>query len=94
VNPEKEIDDPTDVKPENWVEAPKITDPEAVKPEEWDEDAPQTIADESAEKPDGWLEDEAVTIPDPEAEVRFLPLILAETELMRIVASVEARGVE
>jgi hypothetical protein len=31
VNPSKEIDDPTDTKPENWVDAKKIADPEAFK---------------------------------------------------------------
>ncbi|KAI5478490.1 calnexin [Pseudohyphozyma bogoriensis] len=68
VNPAKEIDDPADTKPEDWVESPKIADPEAVKPEDWDEEAPQTIVDESAEIPDDWLVDEEPTIPDPEAE--------------------------
>jgi calnexin len=71
VNPAKEIDDPEDVKPEDWVESPKITDPEAVKPEDWDEDAPQYIEDEAAVKPEDWLEEQEATIPDPEAEVRF-----------------------
>ena len=31
VNPEKEIDDPEDKKPEDWVDAQKIADPEAKK---------------------------------------------------------------
>lgn len=68
VNPEKEIDDPKDKKPEDWVEEAKIADPEATKPEDWDEDAPYEIVDEDAEKPDDWLEDEPQMIPDPEAE--------------------------
>ncbi|KIY65966.1 Calreticulin-domain-containing protein [Cylindrobasidium torrendii FP15055 ss-10] len=68
VNPEKEIDDPTDTKPEDWVEAKKIADPEAVKPEDWDETAPYEIPDEEAEKPEGWLDDEPLVIPDPDAD--------------------------
>lgn len=31
VNPEKEIDDPEDKKPEDWVDTKRIPDPEAVK---------------------------------------------------------------
>lgn len=68
VNPEKEIDDPKDTKPKDWVDEARIPDPEAVKPEDWDEDAPYEIVDEEATKPDDWLEDEPQMIPDPEAE--------------------------
>ncbi|PSN59558.1 Calreticulin-domain-containing protein [Corynespora cassiicola Philippines] len=68
VNPEKEIDDPNDSKPEDWVDEARIPDPEAKKPEDWDEDAPFEIVDEEATKPEDWLEDEPTTIPDPEAE--------------------------
>lgn len=68
VNPEKEIDDPKDKKPADWVDEVKIPDPEATKPDDWDEDAPYEILDEEAEKPDDWLEDEPTSIPDPEAE--------------------------
>merc|ERR1712196_508857 len=38
VNPPKQIDDPTDEKPEDWVDEAKIEDPEASKPEDWDEE--------------------------------------------------------
>lgn len=68
VNPSKEIDDPTDLKPDNWVESPKISDPDAVKPEEWDEDAPQYILDEAAEIPADWLVDEPINVADPDAQ--------------------------
>ncbi|KAF2707802.1 calnexin-like protein [Pleomassaria siparia CBS 279.74] len=68
VNPEKEIDDPKDTKPENWVEEARIADPEAKKPEDWDEDAPFEIVDDEAVKPEGWLDDEPLSVPDPEAE--------------------------
>ncbi|KAF1969044.1 calnexin-like protein [Bimuria novae-zelandiae CBS 107.79] len=68
VNPEKEIDDAEDKKPEDWVDEARIPDPEATKPEDWDEEAPFEIVDEEATKPEDWLEDEPSTIPDPEAE--------------------------
>lgn len=68
VNPQREIDDPNDKKPENWDEREKIPDPDAQKPEEWDEDAPPQIPDPSASEPDGWLDDEEEMVPDPNAE--------------------------
>ncbi|OLL26964.1 Calnexin [Neolecta irregularis DAH-3] len=68
VNPQKEIDDPEDLKPEAWVDEAKIPDPEAAKPDDWDETAPATILDEEAEKPEDWLEDEPLDISDPDAE--------------------------
>ncbi|CDF40274.1 Calnexin [Chondrus crispus] len=68
VQPPKEIDDPEDKKPADWVDDAKIPDPEATKPEDWDEEAPKEIVDEDAEKPQGWLDDEPATIPDPEAK--------------------------
>ncbi|XP_066576214.1 calmegin [Amia ocellicauda] len=68
INPPKEIDDSSDVKPEDWDERQKIPDPEAVKPEDWDEDAPAKIEDPDAIKPQGWLDDEPEYISDPNAE--------------------------
>ncbi|KAF3491828.1 calnexin [Arthroderma uncinatum] len=67
VNPEKEIDDAKDTKPEDWVDEEKIADPEAKKPEDWDEDAPFEIVDADATKPADWLDDEPTSIADPEA---------------------------
>ncbi|KAF9365748.1 hypothetical protein BGX34_008481 [Mortierella sp. NVP85] len=67
VNPLKEIDDPLDTKPADWVEIAKIPDPTATKPDDWDEDAPARILDEKATKPSNWLENEEPEIPDPEA---------------------------
>ncbi|KAK3831862.1 MAG: Calreticulin family-domain-containing protein [Linnemannia gamsii] len=67
VNPSKEIDDPTDSKPADWVEVAQIADPKASKPADWDEDAPARIVDEKATKPADWLEDELAEIPDPDA---------------------------
>lgn len=68
VNPDKEIDDPKDTKPKDWVDEARIADPEATKPEDWNEDAPYEIIDDEATKPDDWLDDEPTMIPDPEAE--------------------------
>ncbi|KAJ5505469.1 Concanavalin A-like lectin/glucanase subgroup [Penicillium expansum] len=68
VNPEKEIDDPKDSKPADWVDEVQIADPEATKPADWNEEAPFEILDEAATQPEDWLEDEAESIPDPEAE--------------------------
>ncbi|CAG8570301.1 25226_t:CDS:10, partial [Dentiscutata erythropus] len=68
INPPKEIDDPNDKKPSDWVDDPKIPDPSAKKPDDWDEDAPLEIPDEDATKPEGWLDDEPLNIPDPEAK--------------------------
>ncbi|KAI9669413.1 MAG: hypothetical protein M1831_000449 [Alyxoria varia] len=68
VNPEKEIDDPKDKKPDDWVDTAKIKDPDAKKPDDWDEDAPYEIPDEEAEKPEDWLDNEPSMIPDPEAK--------------------------
>ncbi|KAG5350503.1 hypothetical protein C0989_010752 [Termitomyces sp. Mn162] len=65
VNPPKEIDDPEDKKPADWVDEQKISDPDAKKPDDWDEDAPYEILDEDAVKPEGWLDDEPQAIPDP-----------------------------
>jgi len=68
VNPPKQIDDPEDSKPEDWVDEAKIDDPEASKPEDWDEDAPQKIDDPKATKPAAWEDDEPLTVSDPSAE--------------------------
>ena len=65
--PPAEIDDPTDEKPEDWVDDAMIEDPDAKKPDDWDEDAPSMIPDEDATKPEGWLDDEPLTVDDPDA---------------------------
>ncbi|CAH0515795.1 unnamed protein product [Peronospora belbahrii] len=66
VNPDKEMDDPEDLKPEDWVEKKKIRDPNVVKPDDWDEDAPARIPDEDAIKPNDWLDDVPAMINDPD----------------------------
>ncbi|XP_004643682.1 calmegin isoform X1 [Octodon degus] len=68
VNPPKEIDDPNDIKPDEWDERLKIPDPAAIKPEDWDEDEPAQIEDTSAVKPQGWLDNEPKFIPNPDAK--------------------------
>ena len=69
VNPPKQIDDPTDSKPDDWVDEAMIDDPEASKPDDWDEDAPAQIEDPDASMPEGWDEDAPETIDDPDAEM-------------------------
>jgi len=67
VNPPKEIDDPNDKKPSDWIDIQKISDPTAQKPNDWDESAPKKIlSDES--QPDGWLVDEPAQISDPQVQ--------------------------
>uniref|UniRef100_A0A7S2W7S1 Calnexin n=1 Tax=Mucochytrium quahogii TaxID=96639 RepID=A0A7S2W7S1_9STRA len=68
-NQPKEIDDPDDKKPSDWVDSPKMPDPAASKPDDWDEDAPKKIEDPNAVKPSDWLDDEPSEIPDPKATI-------------------------
>lgn len=67
INPSKEIDDPTDRKPADWVDEETIPDALAVKPEDWDESAPKKIPDPTAVKPADWLDNEPLEVPNPEA---------------------------
>jgi calnexin len=65
VNPPKEIDDPTDIKPTDWVDLEKIDDPNATKPDDWNETEPEYIRDVTKlNPPDGWLPDEPKFVPD------------------------------
>lgn len=68
INPEAEIDDPSDEKPSDWDDKEKIPDPMATKPEDWDEEAPKLIPDEAATMPEDWLEEEEDYVTDPEAQ--------------------------
>jgi len=66
----KEIDDPSDKKPADWVDEPKMVDPEDKKPDGWD-DIPKQIVDPEAKKPDDWDDEsdgewEAPMIDNPE----------------------------
>ncbi|KAI1287330.1 Calnexin [Halotydeus destructor] len=67
VNPPREIDDPSDRKPEEWDEREKIPDPDAKKPGDWDENEPRKIVDPKAVMPADWLEEEPEMVSDPEA---------------------------
>merc|ERR1712227_9415 len=66
----KEIDDPEDKKPSDWVDEAEMDDPEDKKPEGYD-DIPAKIADPKATKPDDWDDEsdgtwEAPQIDNPE----------------------------
>lgn len=68
----KQIDDPSDKKPADWVDEAMIDDPEDKKPSDWD-DEPATIADPEAKKPDDWDDEEdgaweAPQIPNPKSK--------------------------
>merc|ERR1719158_433215 len=66
----KEIDDPEDKKPSDWVDEAEMDDPEDKKPEGYD-DIKAKIADPKATKPDDWDDEsdgewEAPQIDNPE----------------------------
>merc|ERR1712125_146193 len=52
----KEINDPDDKKPDDWVDDSMIDDPETKKPEDWVEE--KRIIDSEAKKPDDWDDEE------------------------------------
>eukprot|EP00756_Hemistasia_phaeocysticola_P019622 Hpha_TRINITY_DN15673_c3_g1::TRINITY_DN15673_c3_g1_i6::g.97997::m.97997/K08057/CALR; calreticulin len=65
----KEIDDPSDSKPGDWVDDAQMDDPEDSKPADWGNE-PETIPDPEAEQPEDWDEEddgawEAPQIPNP-----------------------------
>ena len=73
----KEIKDPTQSKPEDWVDEAEIDDPEDLKPEGYD-DIPHEIMDPVATKPEDWDEEEdgeweAPMIPNPEFRGPWYP---------------------
>lgn len=68
VNPPKEIDDPVDSKPREWVDEPKMADPNSMKPDDWDEEEPRMIDDLAASMPTGWVEDAEKRIEDATAK--------------------------
>jgi calreticulin len=68
----KEIDDPSDKKPADWVDQAQLDDPEDKKPEDWDAE-PATIADPAAKKPEDWDDEEdgaweAPQVPNPKSK--------------------------
>merc|ERR1711977_746076 len=52
----KEISDPADKKPDDWVDDSMIDDPEDKKPEDWVEE--KRIVDADAKKPEDWDDEE------------------------------------
>jgi calreticulin len=52
----KEISDPEDKKPSDWVDDSMMDDPETKKPEDWVEE--KRIVDSDAKKPDDWDDEE------------------------------------
>merc|ERR1712028_34076 len=71
----KEISDPDEKKPEDWVDEAEMDDPEDKKPEGHD-DIPAKIADPKATKPDDWDDEsdgewEAPQIDNPEFKGEF-----------------------
>merc|ERR1712203_277280 len=52
----KEILDPADKKPEDWVDDSMMNDPESKKPDDWVEE--KRIVDPAAKKPDDWDDEE------------------------------------
>merc|ERR1711904_232888 len=52
----KEIDDPDDKKPSDWVEDSMMDDPESKKPDDWVEE--KRIVDSEAKKPGDWDDEE------------------------------------
>ncbi|KAK6199422.1 Calnexin [Scheffersomyces amazonensis] len=62
------IEDPNDVRPEDWDDQLMIADPNAELPEDYDiKHVLKFIPDPSIPKPDDWDENEPLTIPDPDA---------------------------
>jgi calreticulin len=67
--PAKEINDPSQSKPSDWVDDAMMDDPEDKKPDDWDT-IPAEISDPDAKKPDDWDDDldgawEAPKVPNP-----------------------------
>mmetsp|Transcript_26162 Transcript_26162/g.47789 ORF Transcript_26162/g.47789 Transcript_26162/m.47789 type:complete len:388 (+) Transcript_26162:82-1245(+) len=54
--PPKEISDPEDKKPSDWVDSAMMDDPEDKKPDDWVEE--KRIVDPEAKKPDDWDDEE------------------------------------
>lgn len=52
----KEIDDPDDKKPDDWVDEEMMDDPEDKKPDDWVEE--KEIVDPEAKKPEDWDDEE------------------------------------
>ncbi|KAF1313816.1 Calreticulin precursor, partial [Globisporangium splendens] len=78
--PEKQIKDPNQSKPADWVDDKMMPDPEDKKPEGWD-DIPRTIPDPEAEKPEDWDDEddgewEPAMIENPEYKGEWQPKLI------------------
>ncbi|GAM21604.1 hypothetical protein SAMD00019534_047790 [Acytostelium subglobosum LB1] len=62
-SPPKEVSDPSDRKPADWVDQSTMDDPTARKPDDWDETQPPTIPKPSANKPRNWRDNEPLLVP-------------------------------
>merc|ERR1719160_1110515 len=63
----KEIDDPEDKKPSDWVDEAEMDDPEDKKPAGYD-DIPAKISDPKAKKPDDWDDESDGTWEAPQVD--------------------------
>ena len=73
----KEIDDPNDKKPSDWVDDAQIDDPSSKKSDDWDNE-PEKFKDPEAKKPDDWDDGEdgaweAPMIPNPKYKGEWKP---------------------
>ena len=73
----RQIKDPEQSKPSDWVDNAKMDDPSDTKPEGWD-DIPETIPEEGAEKPEDWDDEEdgewePPMVPNPEFKGEWKP---------------------
>jgi len=76
----KDIDDPEDKKPAEWVDEAQMADPEDKKPEDHDNE-PKEVADPNAEKPDDWDTEEdgeweAPMVPNPKYQGEWSPKMI------------------
>ncbi|CAK9302474.1 unnamed protein product [Gordionus sp. m RMFG-2023] len=74
--PPKTINDPTSIKPDNWVDKKEMDDPTDMKPENWEK--PEKIPDPKGIKPDTWDDEmdgewEAPMIDNPEYKGEWKP---------------------
>merc|ERR1711862_331550 len=80
----KQIKDPAESKPEDWVDEKMIPDPTSVKPEGYD-DIPAEIPDPDAKKPDDWDDEddgewEAPMIDNPEYKGEWEPEMITNPD--------------
>ncbi|CAH0479548.1 unnamed protein product [Peronospora belbahrii] len=82
--PDKQIKDPDQSKPKDWVDEKQIPDPEDKKPAGYD-DIPKTIPDPDAVKPEDWDDEddgewEPAMIENPEYEGEWKPKMIDNPE--------------